>query len=118
VTRAAASTLGVSDAHSAVAGTGPARLQVGADEFRYTLSRGRLRAGEAIVQLVNYGEDDHNLRLRRDGGTRTRRIPRTAPDEMNELRTVLRAGKWRLWCSLPGHEAAGMTATLRVFKPS
>ena len=37
----------------------PARVQVGADEFRYSLSRQTIKAGPAIVQLVNYGEDEH-----------------------------------------------------------
>jgi uncharacterized cupredoxin-like copper-binding protein len=37
---------------------------------------------------------------------------------MSELRTRLRAGKFKLWCSLPGHAAAGMRATLRIVKPS
>jgi uncharacterized cupredoxin-like copper-binding protein len=71
-----------------------------------------------VIQLVNYGEDDHNLRLRRDGGKRTKRLPRTAPGEMSELRTFLRAGKFKLWCSLPGHQEAGMRAGLRVVKRS
>jgi plastocyanin len=96
----------------------PARLQVGAYEFRYSLSRLRIKAGWAIVQLVNYGEDDHNLRLRRVGGTYTHRIPRTAPGEVGELRTRFRVGTFKLWCSLEGHAAAGMKATLRVVKPS
>ena len=39
--------------------------QVSADEFRLTLSRSTIRRGPAIVELVNYGEDDHDLALRR-----------------------------------------------------
>ena len=109
---------GAVETRAAVAEPPPARLQVGADEFRYTLSRLRLPAGKAVVQLVNYGEDDHNLRLRRNGGTRSRWIRRTAPGEMNELRAYLRAGTFKLWCSLPGHEEAGMKAGLRVVKRS
>jgi hypothetical protein len=115
---AALSGLGGAGARAAVADQAPARLQVGADEFRYTLSRLRLPAGAAVIQLVNYGEDDHNLRLRREGGKRTKRLPRTAPGEMSELRTFLRAGRFKLWCSLPGHEGAGMKAGLRVVKRS
>jgi plastocyanin len=102
---------------SRAADTQPARLQVSAHEFRYTLSRTQIRAGHVIVQLVNYGEDDHNLRLRRRGVKYVHRIGRTAPDEMSELRTRLHAGTFKLWCSLPGHAAAGMKATLRVVRP-
>jgi plastocyanin len=109
---------GAAEAQGGPAAPGPARLQVSADEFRYTLSRLRLPAGKAVVQLVNFGEDDHNLRLRRRGRTYVHRLPRTAPGELSELRAILRRGRYKLWCSLPGHEAAGMKATLRVFRPS
>ena len=54
-----------------LAAPAPARVQVGADEFSYSLSRQSIKAGPAIVQLVNYGEDEHDLRTaarRRDPG--------------------------------------------------
>lgn len=97
----------------------PARLLVSADEYRLTLSRERLAAGRAIVQLLNRGEDDHDLRLRRivDAG----RSPGTAveleaasPGKLVERVVRLRRGRYRLWCSLPGHRALGMRAVLRV----
>jgi hypothetical protein len=92
----------------------PARLFVNAKEWSLILSRQSLRAGDARVQLFNAGEDAHDLRLRRVGGTRTLAIGETAPGEMTELRAMLHAGRWRLWCSLPGHAKAGMRATLTV----
>jgi hypothetical protein len=92
----------------------PARLLVNAKEWSLILSRQSLKAGDARLQLVNGGEDAHDLRLRRVGGTRTLAIRETAPGQLTELRAMLRAGKWRLWCSLPGHAKAGMRATLTV----
>ena len=92
----------------------PARVQVGADEFGYTLSRPSIKAGPAIVQLANYGEDEHDLRLRRAGGTRTYRIGKVAPGKVGELEARLLAGRFTLWCSLADHRARGMTATLLV----
>jgi hypothetical protein len=92
----------------------PARLFVNAKEWSLILSRQSLKAGDARVQLFNGGEDAHDLRLRRVGGTRTLAIGETAPGRMTELRAMLRAGRWRLWCSLPGHAKAGMRATLTV----
>lgn len=106
------------ETEAAPAAPGPARLQVGADEFRYTLSRLRIPRGKAIIQLVNWGEDDHNLRLRRVGYTYTHRVARTAPGELNELQAWLKKGRYKLWCSLPGHGEAGMSARLRVYKPA
>lgn len=92
----------------------PARVQVGADEFRYTLSRQSIKAGPAIVQLVNYGEDEHDLRLRRIGGTRTYRLGKVRPGALAELETRFRPGRFTLWCSLGGHRERGMSATLVV----
>lgn len=95
----------------------PARVQVGADEFRYTLSRQTIKAGPAIVQLVNYGEDEHDLRLRRAGGTRVYAIRKVRPGALGELETRFLPGRFTLWCSLGDHRKRGMTATLVVRRP-
>jgi uncharacterized cupredoxin-like copper-binding protein len=92
----------------------PARLFVNAKEFSLIMSRQTLHSGNARIQLFNGGEDAHDLRLKRVGGTRTLRVPETAPGDVTELKAMLRRGKWRLWCSLPGHAKAGMRATLVV----
>lgn len=92
----------------------PARVQVGADEFRYSLSRQTIKAGPAIVQLANYGEDEHDLRMQRTGGTRIYRIGKIGPGKIGELEARFLPGRFRLWCSLADHRARGMTATLRV----
>jgi hypothetical protein len=95
----------------------PARVQVGADEFGYSLSRNSIKAGPAIVQLVNYGEDEHDLRLRRAGGTRTYRIGTVLPGRVGELEARFLPGRFTLWCSLAGHRTRGMSATLVIRKP-
>lgn len=92
----------------------PSRLQVSAKEFSLTLSRARLKQGWALVELANYGEDPHDLRLRRIGGTVTRSIPTVAPEEQRTLRAKLLPGRYRLWCSLGDHAARGMRAQLVV----
>ena len=95
----------------------PARVQVGAEEFRYALSRQSIKAGPAIVQLVNYGEDEHDLRLRRAGGARIYTIGKVRPGAVAELETRLLPGRFTLWCSLGDHRKRGMTATLTVRNP-
>ena len=94
--------------------TTPARIQVGADEFSYSLSRQSIKAGPAIVQLVNYGEDEHDLRFRRAGGTRTYRIGKVAPGKVAELEARFLPGRFTLWCSLADHRKRGMSASLLV----
>jgi hypothetical protein len=95
----------------------PSRLLVSENEFHTVLSSPRIAPGRAIIQLFNRGEDDHDLRLRRitnRSGAPTARWPLTHPGELSELSLRLRIGHYRLWCSLPGHRALGMRATLRV----
>jgi hypothetical protein len=92
----------------------PARVQVAADEFTYSLSRQSIKAGPAIVQLVNYGEDEHDLRLRRTGGTRIYRIGKVRPGRLGELETRFLPGRFTLWCSLADHRRRGMVATLVI----
>jgi hypothetical protein len=92
----------------------PSRLQVVAREFSLTLSRQKLKAGPAIIELVNFGEDVHDLRLRRVGGTRIRGIPIVKPGGHLALVTRLPAGRYRLWCSIADHRTRGMHAVLVV----
>jgi hypothetical protein len=92
----------------------PARVQVGADEFGYTLSRPAITAGPAIVQLANFGEDEHDLRLLRIGGTRVYRIRTVSPGHVGELEVRLLPGRFQLWCSVADHRARGMHAVLLV----
>jgi hypothetical protein len=92
----------------------PSRLQVVAREFSFALSRQRLRAGPAIVELVNFGEDAHDLRLRRVGGTRIQSIGVVLPGGHAALRARLAPGRYVLWCSIADHRARGMHATLAV----
>ncbi len=104
-------------AASAAAGSPrePARLQVTADEFQLVLSRSSVRTGPAIVGLVNRGEDDHDLALRRRAaGARTWKIRTVAPGAFRERRLRLVAGRYQLWCTIADHRALGMRATLRV----
>jgi hypothetical protein len=99
---------------AAPAEAAPSRLLVEAREFNFALSRGTIAPGRAIVQLANRGEDPHDLRLRRIGGRRGGSIAEVLPGEVGEWRGRLRRGRYRLWCTLEGHRALGMRATLRV----
>jgi plastocyanin len=93
---------------------GPTRVQVTALEFEYRLSRMSVRQGPALIELVNYGEDEHDLALRRVGGTKTWRLRKLLPGSRATLSVRLRPGTYRLWCAVGDHRARGMRATLRV----
>ena len=102
-------------AAAAPAGTpAPARVQVVAKEFYFVLSRHSVVAGPAIVQLVDFGEDPHDLRLQRIGGTRVFTTPQVQPGGRHDLSLTLRSGRYRLWCSIANHRQLGMQAVLTV----
>ena len=92
----------------------PARMLVTADEWSLVSSRQRIAAGKHEIQLYNRGEDGHDLAARRVGAERTFRIAETRPGQLGEATWRLKPGRYRLWCDLPGHRAAGMRASLRV----
>ena len=94
----------------------PARVQVVAQEFRYSMSRLSVKAGSAIVELRNKGEDAHDMRMRRVGGTRVYAWPNVQPGDVADLELELRPGRYLLWCSTANHRALGMRATLVVRK--
>ena len=87
---------------------------MGAEEFGYTLSRPSITSGPAIVELANFGEDEHDLRLQRIGGRRVYRIRTVSPGRVGQLEARFLPGRFRLWCSLADHRVRGMRAVLVV----
>ena len=92
----------------------PVRVQVVAQEFRFSLSRRVIKRGRAIIELRNLGEDAHDLRLRRVGGTRVYAWPVAQPGQTVDRELSLRPGTYRLSCGVANHEQLGMVATLVV----
>jgi plastocyanin len=92
----------------------PARVQVVAQEFRYSLSRQTIKAGWAVIELRNAGEDAHDLRLRRVEGTRVYVWPVSQPGTVVDRTVKLLPGRYRLYCGVANHRTLGMQATLVV----
>ncbi len=92
----------------------PARVQVVAQEFRYSLSRRTVKAGKVIIELVNHGQDAHDLDLQRVGGKRIFHFPNVEPGHYVDRELRLRPGKYRLWCAVADHKERGMRTTLLV----
>ena len=101
-------------AQTAEAATFPTRVQAVADEFRFSLSRSRVPAGRVTIELANFGEDAHNFKLRRVGGTHVYTIGKTLPGARTTKTLRLRHGRFTYLCSVADHEARGMKGTLRV----
>jgi hypothetical protein len=93
----------------------PSFVSVGAKEFSLTLSRPLVGRGSVRVELRNIGEDPHNLVVSPEGTHTPLASFSTLDAGTYERRSVtLEPGRYQLWCSLEGHEAKGMSVTLRV----
>lgn len=96
----------------------PGRIQVVTREFRFQLSRPQLRSGRwNIIEVYNLGQDEHDFRMRRIGGTRIYATPKILPGQRKVLGVKLPNGRYRIWCSIADHAARGMRTTLRVVPP-
>jgi Copper binding proteins, plastocyanin/azurin family len=107
----------------------PARLGVsahdagncpGETELCFSLSRPSVAAGPVTIELDNQGEDPHTLRLINATGPGgpfaipTALDQTVAPGAQRDSTFTLAPGTWHLFCSLPDHEAEGMSANLIV----
>jgi uncharacterized cupredoxin-like copper-binding protein len=77
-------------------------------EFKFILSKNRVRHGKVTFKLVNKGKLPHDLKI---AGKKSKLI---RPGKTGFLTVTLKAGKRPYICAVAGHAAAGMKGTLRV----
>ena len=94
----------------------PYAVQVQGFEFGLQLSKAIVSAGTVRVEFnLTRAEDPHNLWLVREDGTGSPYSFDEEPSGAVVAKSLaLTKGRWTLFCSLTGHEAAGMRATLTV----
>jgi plastocyanin len=104
----------------AVNASPPAHLLVYAQEWSLWPSRTRLAAGTIDVQLWNRGQDSHDVRVRRRSasgvmvGSVLAGVSITPSGDIHDAVWHLQAGRYELYCSLPGHLMMGMHANFTV----
>jgi plastocyanin len=106
--------LGLSLFHAAPRAPAPARVQVVAREYSFSLSRVRLHAGTAVVELANFGQDIHDLRVQRIGAKHIAGLGDVAAGGRADLTVKLAPGRYSFWCSVANHRKLGMRTTLVV----
>jgi plastocyanin len=90
---------------------------VGEREWRISLYRSKVPTGRVKFNVRNFGEDGHDLAVRTADGRLLGLLPELKSGRSGTLTLRLRKpGRYRLFCSLEGHEAKGMHAVLRVKK--
>ena len=86
------------------------KVPVSESEFKITAGSTDLKAGEITFEVKNVGKIPHDLAIK---GTsdKTKEIPAGGTAE---LKVTLTAGKYELYCTVAGHEAAGMKLNITV----
>ena len=81
------------------------KVPVSETEFKITLaSTAALKAGQITFVAKNDGKIPHDLAIKQTGD-KTKLI---SPGGSAELKVTLKPGTYELYCTVPGHEAAGM----------
>ena len=94
----------------AVSGPSAPRLELAATEMRYTPSTIAVDGGDVPVVLHNGGIVIHDLRIEGKPSL----LLEAAPGQTSTASWRLSKGRYQIFCSLPGHRAAGMEGVLDV----
>jgi uncharacterized cupredoxin-like copper-binding protein len=92
----------------------PQTVAVTETEFKIALPGTKLKAGPVTFDVKNAGQIEHDLVVTGNGITKG--TPLFAGGQSKTLEVTLKAGEYKLFCSVPGHEAAGMLAHITVAK--
>jgi len=86
------------------------KVPVSETEFKITLASTNLKAGELTFEAKNDGKIPHDLAIKQTCD-KTKLIQ---PGGTAELKVTLKPGTYELYCTVPGHEAAGMRVNVTV----
>jgi uncharacterized cupredoxin-like copper-binding protein len=84
-------------------------VQVTETEFKIALAGYKAKAGKFTFDVKNAGKIPHDLTIK--GGPKTKLIQ---PGATAQLVATLKPGRYHLYCSVPGHEQAGMKVDIAV----
>jgi uncharacterized cupredoxin-like copper-binding protein len=84
-------------------------VQVTETEFRIALAGYKAQAGKFTFEVKNAGKLPHDLAIK--GGPKTELIQ---PGQSATLTATLKPGRYHLYCSVPGHEQAGMKVDITL----
>jgi uncharacterized cupredoxin-like copper-binding protein len=86
------------------------KVAVSETEFKISLASTALKAGAITFEAMNDGKIPHDLAIKQTGD-KTKLI---SPGGSAELKVTLKPGTYELYCTVPGHEAAGMKLNITV----
>jgi uncharacterized cupredoxin-like copper-binding protein len=89
-------------------------VPVSETEFKITLPANKLAPGKVTFAVTNAGKIQHDLVVSGPGVTGAAKTSLLNAGQTAKLTVTLAAGSYTLYCSVPGHRAAGMSAKLTV----
>jgi plastocyanin len=82
-------------------------------EYSVELAGGTtLAKGASTFDVANKGKIQHNLAV--EGGGGEKKTPLIDPGQSAKLKVELKPGKYKLYCTVPGHEQLGMKTEVTV----
>jgi plastocyanin len=109
---------GVATAAKQTAAKPPAKRSLSASGTTLAFSKKALTAPRGRVQLIlnNKAEIEHNVAIR-GNGLAAKKGPVVGQGKQSKVTATVKPGKYTFYCSVGGHEAAGMKGTLTVPRP-
>ncbi|MGH3051427.1 MAG: plastocyanin/azurin family copper-binding protein [Gaiellaceae bacterium] len=81
-------------------------------ELKFDQTSLEASAGEVTITMTNDGDLPHNVAIKGNGVDEKGEIVQNGGT--STVTATLEAGEYTFYCSVPGHEAGGMTGTLTV----
>jgi uncharacterized cupredoxin-like copper-binding protein len=88
------------------------RISVAEDEYSIKLKKAPVRPGGIAFEAENTGKIPHDLAI--EGQGVERKTPLIDPGKNATVEADLKPGKYKLYCTVPGHEQLGMKAEVTV----
>ena len=89
-------------------------VPVSESEFKIAAPAEKIAPGKVTFTVKNAGKIGHDLVVSGPGVTSAAKTALLNPGQSAKLAVTLAAGSYTLYCSVPGHRAAGMSAKLTV----
>ena len=94
---------------------GAKTIKVTETEFKITLpTLPQLSAGKYTFVVTNNGKIQHDLAISGGHVAGPTKTPLLSPHQTAKLTVSLATGNYQLYCTVPGHKAAGMLANLAI----
>ncbi len=83
-------------------------------EFKIDPSTTTFKAGDYIVVAENDGKFAHDLHIATPDGSEIGHTAQLTTGQSANFQVSLKAGTYKLWCAVDGHQARGMETTITV----